>query len=99
MRTPAAAIAWEFRQRHRWGLMAVLSTILVLGAIKVAVLATRTHPEVSDTTFPLLVPIPLAATFLYLLAVFTVGITGDLAARKAMYPPRMLTLPVSSAAL
>ena len=99
MRTPAAAIAWEFRQRHRWGLMAVLATILILGAIKAAVLANQTHPELNDTTFALLVPVPLAATFLYLLAVFTFGISGDLAARESMFPPRMLTLPVSSAAL
>src|SRR4051794_12684599 len=99
MRTPAAAIAWEFRQRHRWGLMAVLATILILGAIKAAVLANRTHPELNDTTFALLFPVPLAATFLYLLAVFTFGISGDLAARESMYPPRILTLPVSSAAL
>jgi hypothetical protein len=99
MRTPAAAIAWEFRQRHRWGLIALLATILILGAIKIAVLTTRAHPEVHDATFALLVPVPLAATFLYLLAVFTFGISGDLAARESMYPPRKLTLPVSSAAL
>ncbi|HEV7428551.1 MAG TPA: hypothetical protein VGQ46_19515 [Thermoanaerobaculia bacterium] len=94
MRTPAAAIAWELRQRHRWGLIAVLATILILGAIKIA---APLVPD--DVTFPLLVPIPLAATFLYLLAVFTFGISGDLAARESMYPQRMLTLPVSSAAL
>ena len=99
MRTPAAAIAWEFRQRHRWGLIALLATILTLGCIKIAVLTTQAHLEVSDATFALLVPVPLAATFLYLLAVFTFGISGDLAARESMYPPRMLTLPVSSAAL
>jgi hypothetical protein len=74
--------------------MAVLATILILGAIKFVA-----RPQVNDATFPLLVPIPLAATFLYLLAVFTFGISGDLAARESMYPPRMLTLPVRSAAL
>jgi len=94
MRTPAAAIAWELRQRHRWGLMAVLATIIILGAIKIAA-----HPQLNDVTFALLVPIPLAATSLYLLAVFTFGISGDLAARESMYPPRMLTLPVSAAGL
>lgn len=99
MRTPAAAIAWEFRQRHRWGLIALLATILTLGAIKIAVLTTQEHLELRDATFALLVPVPLAATFLYLLAVFTFGISGDLAARESMYPPRMLTLPVSTAAL
>ena len=92
MRTPAAAIAWEFRRRHRWGLMALLATILALGAIKLA------HPNVGDMTFALLVPVPLAAISLYLLAVFAFGISGDLAARESMYPRRMLTLPISTAA-
>ena len=82
MRTPAAAIAWEFRQRHRWGLIALLTTILTLGAIKIAVLTNQAHLEMRDVTFALLVPVPLAATFLYLLAVFTYGLSGDLAARE-----------------
>ena len=99
MRTPAAAIAWELGQRHRWGLIAVLATILTLAGIKIAVLANLAHLELRDVTFALLVPVPLAATFLYLLAVFTFGISGDIAARESMYPSRMLTLPVSSAAL
>src|SRR4051794_30512022 len=99
MRTAATAFAWQFRQRHFWGLIALLSTVVTLGAIKIAVLTTHAHVELRDETFALLVPIPLAATFLYLLAVFTFGISGDLAARESMYPPRMLTLPVSSAAL
>lgn len=99
MRTPAAAIAWELRQRHRWGLMALLATIFTLGGIKIAILTNQLHLEMGDATFALLVPVPLAATFMYLLAVFTFGISGDLAARESMYPPRMLTLPVSTAGL
>jgi hypothetical protein len=99
MRTPAAAIAWEFRQRHRWGLIAILATILTLGAIKIAVLTTQAQLEFREVTFALLVPVPFAGTFMYLLAVFTFGIAGDLAARESMYPPRMSTLPVSTAAL
>jgi len=99
MHTPAAAIAWEFRQRHRWGLMSLLATIVTLASIKIAVLTNQLHLEMGDVTFALLVPVPLAATFLYLLAVFTFGVSGDLASRESMYPPRMLTLPVSSAAL
>jgi hypothetical protein len=98
MHTPAAAIAWELRQRHRWGLIALLATILTLGGIKILVL-NQTHLEMRDETFALLVPVPLSAIFLYLLAVFTFGISGDIAARESMYPPRMLVLPVSSAAL
>lgn len=99
MRTPAAAIAWEFRQRHRLGAIAVLATLLALGGIRIAVLTTEAHLEFHDITLALLVPLPLAGTFLYLLALFTFGISGDLAARESMYPTRMFTLPISSAAL
>ena len=99
MRTPAGAIAWEFRRRHRWGLIAVLAAIFSLGAIKIAVLTTQARLELHDVAFAFLVPVPLSAAFFYLLAVFTFGIAGDLAARESMYPPRLFTLPVSSAAL
>ena len=40
MRSPAAAIAWEFRQRHRAGLIALGGYLLVLGTIKALVLAS-----------------------------------------------------------
>jgi len=38
MRSPALAIAWEFRQRHRWGLLAVGGYLLVLAVFKFAIL-------------------------------------------------------------
>jgi hypothetical protein len=87
MATPASAIAWELRQRHRWGLAATAATPLALGAIKLAVLTTHTRLDTRNTmTFALLVPVPLAATFLYLLAVFTFGISN--AATVALYTLR-----------
>ncbi len=46
-----------------------------------------------------MVAVPLTATFMYFLAVFSFGLTGDLAARQSMYPARMFTLPVTTAAL
>jgi len=45
------------------------------------------------------VSVPLTTTFVYLLAVFSFGFAGDLAARHSMYPARMFTLPVTNAAL
>lgn len=99
MQTPAAAIAWELRQRHRWGLIAVLGAILTLGAIRIAVLTSQTPLELDDVTLALLIPAPLSGAFFYLLAVFTFGMSGDLAARESMYPSRKFTLPVSSASL
>ena len=36
---------------------------------------------------------------MYVLAVFSFGLAGDLTARHSMYPARLFTLPVSTAAL
>ncbi len=43
--------------------------------------------------------VPLTASVLYFLAIFSFGLDGDLAARQSMYPARMFTLPVTPAAL
>ncbi len=100
MRSPAAAIAWEFRHRHRWALIALASYLLVLGLIKPLLL------EPGDTVrfdppdgFAALAVVPFSVAFFYLLAVFSFGLTGDLAARPSIYPTRLFTLPVTTAAL
>ena len=81
MRSPAAAIAWEFRQRHRWGLIAIIGYLLVLATIKLLILGPG--PRVNFATnesFGLRVAVPISVTFLYFLAVFSFGLSGDLAA-------------------
>ncbi len=100
MRSAAAALAWEFRQRHRWGLIGLVVYLVVLAAIKLVVLA-RGIPITLDSaeSFAFVVVVPLTATFTYFLAVFTFGLDGDLAARQSMYPARMFTRPVTTAAL
>jgi hypothetical protein len=100
MRSPAAAIAWEFRQRHRWGLIVLTGYLLVLATLRVLVLEPggRVNFE-NDETFAFVVMTPLTSTFIYFLAVFTFGLSGDLAARQSMYPARMFTLPVTTGAL
>ena len=100
MLSPAAAIAWEFRQRHRWGLIAIAGYLLVLATIKLLILGPGQRATFDDAeTFAFVVMVPLSATFMYFLAVFSFGLSGDLAARQSMYPARMFTLPVTSAAL
>src|SRR5260370_30213677 len=99
MRSPAAAIAWEFRQRYRWGLMALITYLLVFATIRFLVLAPGQRVDLDEESFAFVVIVPLTATFIYFLAVFTFGLAGDLAARQSMYPARMFTLPVTSAAL
>jgi hypothetical protein len=99
MRSPAAAIAWQFRQRHRWGLIAMIGYLFVLAVIKVVLFERGQGIDLDDESFAFLVAVPLTATFLYFLSVFSFGLSGDLAARQSMYPARMLTLPVTTAAL
>ena len=96
----SAALAWEFRRRHRWGLIALAGYFSVLAAIKFVIIAPGLPIRFdSDESFALTVVVPLTATFTYFLAVFSFGYVGDLAARQSMYPTRMFALPVTSAAL
>jgi hypothetical protein len=100
MRSSAAAVAWEFRQRHRWGLIALVGYVSVLAAIKLVVVirGVPIHLD-SPESFAFVVMVPVTATFTYLLAVFSFGLDGDLAARQSMYPARMFTRPLPTNAL
>lgn len=100
MRSPAAAIAWEFRRRHRWGWIAIFVYFVVLVAIRFFYLGPAHRIDIeNEMGFALAVVIPLATTFIYFLAVFGFGLAGDLAARQSIFPTRMFTLPVTSSAL
>jgi hypothetical protein len=100
MRSSAAAVAWEFRQRHRWGLIALIGYVSVLAVIKAVVLVRGVPIHLdSPETFAFAVVVPVTATFTYLLAVFSFGLDGDLAARQSMYPARMFTRPMTADAL
>jgi hypothetical protein len=100
MRSHAAAVAWEFRRRHRWGLIAVACYLLALAAFRLVILA-RGQPVTFDDeqTFAFTVVVPSATAFMYFLAVFSFGFAGDLAGRQSIYPTRLFTLPVTSGAL
>ncbi len=100
MRSAAAAIAWELRRRHRWGLAAVALYLAVLAAIRLLVLGPGQRLHLAqDWQFALVVIVPLGSTFTYFLAVFSFGLAGEMAARRSIYPARMFTLPVTNAAL
>ena len=100
MRSAGAAIAWEFRRRHRWGLVAMTAYPFGLAFIRAFLYATGRHVHIDDElSFALVVAVPLTATFLYFVSVFSFGLSGDLSARRSMYPARMFTLPVTNSAL
>ncbi len=100
MRSPAAAIAWELRRRHRWGLVALVLYLAVLATIRLLVLEPEQRIMVDDDEiFAFMVIVPVSSAMMYFLAVFSFGFTGDLAARPSIYPVRLFTLPVTNAAL
>src|SRR6476646_8258939 len=100
MRSAAAALAWEFRRRHRWGLLALASYPLAMVILRMFMYASGRRIHIDDEmSFALIVAVPLTATFLYLVAVFSFGLSGDLSARRSIYPSRMFTLPVTNDAL
>jgi polyhydroxybutyrate depolymerase len=100
MRSAAAAFAWEFRQRLRWGLIALGVYFAVLALVQFVILGERSpiHP-LRSMTFAFTVSIPVCAAFMYFMAVFSYGLAGDLTARHSLYPARMFTLPLSTGAL
>src|SRR3989442_7015382 len=81
VRSPALAIAWEFRRRHRWGLIAVAGYLFVVATIRFLILEPGEPVLVDSVRFAALVSVPLTTTLVYLLAVFSFGFAGDLAAR------------------
>ena len=100
MRSPAAAIAWELTRRHRWGFAAVAGYLLLLAAYRLLVLEPGADVTFADSrSFAFAVVVPMSTTYMYFLAVFSFGLGGDLGARRSMYPERMFTLPVPTAAL
>ena len=100
MRSPALAIAWEFRQRHRSALIALASYALVFVAVRLLVLGPGEPLRLDPPNgIAAAVIVPLSTAFMYFLAVFSFGLGGDLAARQSPFPARMFTLPVTTRAL
>ena len=98
--TPAVAIAWEFGRRYRWGLAAIAAYLVALGTVKLVILAPAPPVDLERSMgMWFLVLAPLVAIFIFLLAVFSFGLDGDFAGRPSVYPKRLFTLPVTTAAL
>jgi hypothetical protein len=99
MRSAAAAFAWEFRQRHRWGMLAVVASIIALAVIRLVFVGAGRVKHENAETLAIAIIVPMCAAFLYFLAIFSFGLAGDISARQSMFPARMFTLPVTSSAL
>ncbi len=100
MQGAAAAFAWEFGRRHRWGFAALAAYLAMLAAVRLGEIATGTslHPE-WGAGFAFAVLVPVTTAYYWCLVVFSHGHTGNFAGRPSLYPPRLFTLPVSGATL
>ena len=100
MRSTAAAFGWEFGQRHRWPIIAFLTFALAVTAYRFVLVedgaTLRMDPPEGLAGF---LVAPFSIGFFYIIAVFSFGLSGDLAARHSIYPARMFALPVTTAAL
>lgn len=100
MRGAARAIGWEFRRRHRLWLIALAAYVIVFLGIKLLILGPgrpiRMNPPNGLAGFLIA---PVSWTFFYFVAVFSYGLSGDLAGRESIFPARMFTLPVTTRAL
>lgn len=100
MRSPASAIAWEFRQRHRYALIALGAYVLAFAAIRLVMIGPGPPIDLSDShALAAVVVVPLSTMFMYFLGVFSFGFDGDLTGRTSMYPRRLFTMPVTTKAL
>ncbi|MDP2320163.1 MAG: hypothetical protein Q8O42_12600 [Acidobacteriota bacterium] len=100
MRSPGAAIAWEFRHHHRWAPLVLVIYWVTVGSYRLFVFEPVEPIQIAPPDgLAALIISPFSVGFLYLLAVFSFGLSGDLAARQSIYPPRMFTLPVTTRAL
>lgn len=100
MRGAARAIAWEFSSRYRLALAAMAVYLVAFVLARVFVLPPDAHFRFTPPNgLGAFVLAPATVGFLFFVAVFTYGLDGDLAARESIFPRRMFTLPIGTAAL
>lgn len=91
MRAPAAALAWEFWRRHRWGLAAVAALIAVTASV------VARDPFTANGAMG--ISVFFAMGLLYALGVFAYGFEARLESPDSGFPPRLFLLPVRTTVL
>jgi hypothetical protein len=96
----ARAFLFEYRRRHRLALIVLAGYLLTFLVLKATVLGSEFQVRLAPPNgFSFFAILPGTAALFYAIGVFTYGLAGDLAARESIYPRRMLTLPITTAAL
>ena len=91
--------------RHRVGLACIAVYLLLLVAWRLLIpappVAALIHGELPDIGRDVAasVVVPLTTAIIYLLAIFSFGLEGDVAGRKSLYPERLFVLPLRTSQL
>jgi hypothetical protein len=91
MHSPAAALAWEFWGRHRFGLAGVAVLLIGFAAYCAAAPVSRTFGFASSVWF--------AIGLCYVIGVFAYGFEGGLESPASGFPARLFVLPVRTGVL
>jgi len=94
------AFAWAFGRGHRLSLAALAVYMIGFYAVRTLILGPdhpiRLAPPNGLAAF---IVVPMTFAGFYVIGIFTFGLSGDLAARESIFPRRLFTLPLTSAAL
>ena len=94
------AIGWEFARHYRFGLVAIGIYVVAFMALWTAIVGGEARMSlVPPDGLGALIIMPMLIAYLFSVGAFTYGLSGDLGARESIFPKRMFTLPVSTAAL
>ena len=99
MASPGLTLVRALVRQHRWGLVAVGGYLLLIGMARLFVFEPGWPGRDNPAGFAATTTVPVWAGFIYLVAVFSFGLSGDVAGRPSMYPARFFTLPVATATL
>lgn len=86
MHSPAAALAWEFWGRHRWGLAGAAAVVAGFAAYCAAVPVSGQFASVSSIWFMM--------ALCYVIGVFAYGFEARLETAESGFPGRLFVLPV-----
>jgi polyhydroxybutyrate depolymerase len=99
MPSPGFTIVRTLARQHRWGLAAVGVYLVLVAVARLLVFEPGWPGRENPGGFAATTIVPLWTAFIYLVAVFSFGLSGDVTARQSMYPARFFTLPVRTATL
>jgi polyhydroxybutyrate depolymerase len=96
MPSPGLTIVLALARRHRRGLAAIGAYLMLIALARLLIFEPGWPGRDNPGVFAVTTTVPLWMAFIYLVAIFSFGLSGDVAARQSMYPARLFALPVTT---